>query len=87
MSTLSWLVGGALAAAASAAGAQPTAQSHEQHQATAQHEATAQHPVAGVAQKYCCDEMMRRMMMDMMQRHQGIGDPKGPSQPEKDHAH
>jgi hypothetical protein len=65
MRLFTWLIGGVLAAAASAAGAQPVPQSHEQHQATGQHQDSAS------GEKCCCEEMMRKMMMEMMQKHQG----------------
>lgn len=83
MRMLTWLIGGALAAAASTAGAQPMPQSHEQH------EATGQHPVPGSSEKCCCEEMMRKMMMEMMQKHQGMGTPSSNEapQPDKEHTH
>ena len=52
--------------AANAAAAQPATQSHEQHQAT------GQHPAADAEGHFCCEEMMRRMMSEMMQK-QGMG--------------
>jgi hypothetical protein len=52
--------------AANAAATQPAAQSHEQHQASVQHQA------AGPEGRCCCEEMMRKMMSQMMQK-QGMG--------------
>lgn len=52
--------------AANAAAAQPVAQSHEQHQASGQHQA------AGAQGRCCCEEMMRKMMSEMMQK-KGMG--------------
>jgi hypothetical protein len=83
MKPLTWLAGGALAVAASAAGAQSVPQSHQEHQATGQHQ------VADSSRKCCCEEMMRKMMMEMMQKHQGAGmtTPKDAPQSDKEHAH
>ena len=85
MRTFTWLVGGVLVTAASAIGAQPVPQSHEQHQATGQHDVSAS------SEKCCCEEMMRKMMMEMMQKHQGKGMgmemPKVAPPPDKDRAH
>ena len=67
MHTFTWLAGAVLATVASTAGAQPTPQSHEQHKATAQHQDSAS------GEKCCCEEMMHKMMMEMMQKHQGKG--------------
>lgn len=58
----------ALLMAASNAAAQSVPQSHEQHQAAGQAKATD-------ADKRCCcsEEMMHKMMMEMMQKHQHMG--------------
>jgi hypothetical protein len=69
---VTWLVGGALAGAASAAGAQPAPQSHEQHQAPRQQQVAAQHQLADRCR---CEEMMRKMMMEM-QVQKGMGTAK-----------
>ena len=89
MRMMTCLVAGALAAAGSAAGAQSLPQSHEQHEAAGQHQPSAQHQVAGSGEKCCCEEMMRKMMTDMMRQHQGMGAQmqKGAPQPDQDHAH
>lgn len=81
MRAVSWLVGAAFAMAASAAIAQPATESHEQHRATGQHQ------FADKSDKCCCEEMMRKMMMEMMQKHQGMGTmaPKDAPQPDKSH--
>ena len=67
MRAVSWFVSALFAGVASAANAQTPTESHEQHQATGQHQ------VAGKGEKCCCEEMMRKMMMEMMQKHQGMG--------------
>lgn len=77
-----WLAGWLLAVPASTVHAQAVPPSHEQHQATGQHEA----PASG--EKCCCEEMMRKMMAEMMQKHQGKGMemPKGVPPADKDRA-
>lgn len=82
MRMLIWLVGVLLAVPAGTAQAQPAPQSHEQHQASGQHET----PTGG--EKCCCEEMMRKMMAEMMQKHQGKGMemPKGVPPADKDRA-
>ena len=91
MRMMTCLVAGTLAAAARAAGAQSLPQSHEQHQAAGQHQSSAQHQVAGTGEKCCCEEMMRKMMTEMMQKHQGKGIgmemPKDAPPADKDPAH
>lgn len=79
MRIVSWFIGGALAVVASAAGAQPATETHEQHQAPGLHQ------VAEQSEKCCCEEMMRKMMMEMMQKNQGMGtmNPKDAPQPDK----
>lgn len=62
-----------LAVGANAAAAQPAPQAHDQHQATAAHPATAPEQVADSQKRCCCEEMMHKMMMEMMQKHQGMG--------------
>lgn len=84
MRTISWLIGAAVAAAASAVGAQPMPQSNDQHQAIPQHQATGQHEVASGGEKCCCEEMMHKMMMKMQQ---GMAMPKVTPQPDQDHTH
>lgn len=85
MLMLTWIVGGALAAAASVAGAQPIPQSHEHDEATAQHQVSGQHQAAASNENCCCEEMMHKMMQ-MMQQHQGTGTEKdAPSK--QDHSH
>jgi hypothetical protein len=84
MRMFTWLVGGALAAAASAAGAQPIPQSHQLNEAIEQHQAVPS------SEKCCCEEMMRKMMREMMQKHHqsmGTAAPKDAPQPDKEHAH
>ena len=81
----------ALAAAlvpASAAAAQPTAQSHQEHQGSGRHQATANEA------RCCCEEKMRQMMMEMMQKHHSMSDPKSVNnadpnraQPQQGHKH
>lgn len=65
MRIVAWLVGGAFAVVASAANAQPATESHEQHQAARQYQ------IADKSEKCCCEAMMRKMMMEMMQKNQG----------------
>jgi hypothetical protein len=55
--------------AASAAAAQPVPSEHAQHQAS------GQDPVSPAGQQCCCEEMMHKMMSEMMQKHQGMGMP------------
>jgi len=82
-----------LAFGANAAAAQPAPQAHDQHQATATHQATAQQQAADSQKRCCCEEMMHKMMMEMMQKHQGMGMPGSkanadPNAPEADdHQH
>lgn len=66
------VVPGVLAFAATGVSAQPAPSEHAQHQAIGQHQATA------TDQKCCCEDMMRKMMSEMMQQHQGIGMPQAP---------
>ena len=75
MHAISWLVGAALVGVASASSAQPNPQTHEQHEATDQHQTVDQHLVANRGEKCCCEQMMGDMhrMMEMMQRHHGMG--------------
>ena len=81
MRAVSWLVGASFSVVASAANAQPATETHEQHQAIGQHQ------VADKGEQCCCEEMMRKMMMEMMQKHQGMGTmaPKDAPQPDKSH--
>lgn len=74
MRMITWLLGAVTAVAASGAGAQSTAQKHEQHQASGQHQVAGQHRTA-MGEKCCCEDMMREMhkMMEMMRKHQGVG--------------
>jgi hypothetical protein len=77
----------ALLFAANPATADPPAQVHQQHQAIGQHQATTPSEA-----RCCCDETMHKMMMQMMQMHQGMGmsrpkdGEKPPQQPEQ-HQH
>jgi hypothetical protein len=83
MRTISLLIGGAMAVVATGVVAQPMPQSHEQHQATGAHQVT------DGKEKCCCEDMMRKMMSDMMQQHQGMGmgASKDGQQPNMDSAH
>lgn len=72
MRIVTCLVGGLLVAAPSAAGAEPTAQSH-QHESAAKHQATGQGKMNATAEKCCCEEMMKKVISEMMRKHQGMG--------------
>ena len=82
-----------LAFGANAAAAQPAPQAHDQHQATVPHQAAAHEQVADSQKHCCCEEMMHKMMMEMMRKHQSMGMPgpkanADPNSPEADdHQH
>jgi hypothetical protein len=86
MRTLTWLVGGAVAFAASAVSAQSTPQSHDAHHPAAP--TAEQQQAANGGEKCCCEEMMRKMMMEMMQQHQGMdSNAQRGSTPQPQHEH
>jgi hypothetical protein len=74
MRIITFLVRAAIAGSATAAGAQATPQGHQHPQqlATTQHQGMEQHQMAGTGEKCCCEEMMKKMMSEMIQSHQGM---------------
>jgi len=88
MRIITLLAGGIVAVSATVAAAQAPRQTH-QHQGTPQHEATNQHAMAASGEKCCCEEMMKKMRSEMMQKHQGtgMGMQKDAPQPQPNHAH
>ena len=83
MTGIMWIAAALLVAAEPNSPAQP-GQSHQQHQASAEHQ-----PAAATGDRCCCsEEMMHKMMMEMMQKHQGVEHPSAGTPPKgSEHEH
>lgn len=84
---VAFLLAGPLLVITAGAAAQTPPSPHQKHEATGQHQVSAQRHAAAGEQRCCCEEMMHKMMSEMMAKHQGTAKPSQKDQSQSDKPH